>query len=218
MFNYVLKRMYEEYSVSHEDNRAFFWDNGKIIAILYPQQQVINVFISASKDIINNHYNLADFVIAKKYAVLNNGKVRKTEAAWLIGCCGANWDYNFDVPMYLTWGNRFEAENIATISMCSRGKNGSIRFKLFDMEVEWTETRQPYSHIDNLNPALIYPVKRGGKKVHNAKAYLRREYRWEYNQGFESGGSKETREFIDTQANKVNHTGFSHIRYHRVCK
>ena len=219
MFNYVLKRMYEEYPVTCKDGDGIiFWDNGKIVAILYPKEQVINVFLSASPDVIWNHKNLAIFVIAKKYAVLNNGKMRKTEAAWLIGCCGAGWDYNLDVPMYLKFCNPFEEDNVTGISTCNKGKNGTVRFKLFDIQVEWKETEQPYSHIRNLNPALIYPVKLGGKKVHRAKGYLRKQYNWEYNEGFKTSGSKQTREFIDTQANKVNHTEWSHIRYHRVCK
>ena len=89
MFNYVLKRMYEEYSVSPSKDSIDFVENGKVVATLYPKEQVINIFLSASRGIVWNHHNLAIFVIAKKYAVLNNGRVRETEAAWLIGSCGA---------------------------------------------------------------------------------------------------------------------------------
>lgn len=219
MFNYVLKRMYEEYSVSRSNDSIDFLENGKIVATLYPKEQVINIFLSASSDVVWNHHNLAIFVIAKKYAVLNNGRIRKTEATWLIGCRGATWECNLKVPMYLGKSKRFETDNVSAISRCYRGKNGNIRFSLFDLEIEWKETKQPYSHIDYLNPALVYPVKHGGKKVHNAKAYLRKCYNWEYGAGFNTSGSPETREFIDKQANKVNHTKWSHISYyHRVCK
>ncbi len=219
MFNYVLKRMYEEYSVSRSNDSTDFLENGKVVATLYPKEQVINIFLSASPDVVWNHYNLAIFVIAKKYAVLNNGRIRKTEAAWLIGCCGVEWEHNLEVPMYLGYGKHFETEDVSAISICYRGKNKNIRFNLFELEIEWKETEQPYSHINYLNPALVYPVKHGGKKVHNAKAYLRKRYDWEYGAGFNTAGSLQTREFIDTQANKVNHTEWSHISYyHRVCK
>lgn len=121
--------------------------------------------------------------------------------------------------MYLGYGKSFETENVSGISRCYRGKNENIRFNLFELKIEWKETEQPYSHIKYLNPALVYPVKHGGKKVHNAKAYLRKRYDWQYGAGFNTAGSKQTREFIDTQANKVNHTEWSHISYHyRVCK
>lgn len=218
MFNYVLKRMYKEYSVSRSNDSIDFLKNGKVVATLYPKEQVINIFLSASPDVVWNHYNLAIFVIAKKYAVLNNGRIRKTEATWLIGCCGATWEHNLEVPMYLGYSKPFYIDNVSAISRCYKGKNKNIRFNLFDLQIEWKETKQPYSHIDYLNPALVYPVKDGGKKVHNAKEYLRKYYDWEYGDGFYTNGSQETREFIDTQANKVNHTKWSYINYyHRAC-
>lgn len=159
MFNYVLKRMYEEYSVSRSNDSINFLKNEKVVATLYPKEQVINIFLSASPDVVWNHHNLAIFVIAKRYAVLNNGWIRKTEAAWLIGCCGAECEHNLEVPMYIGSGKPFATDNVSAISRCYRGKNKNIRFNLFELEIEWKETEQPYSHIDYLNPALIYPIK-----------------------------------------------------------
>lgn len=217
MFDYVLERLYREYSANRcDDDSIDFEKNGKVVATLYPQEQVLNIFLSASRDVIWNHYNLAIFVIAKKYAVLNNRRIRKTEAAWLIGCCGATSEYNLEVPMYLGRGKSFDPQNVSAISRCYRGKNKIISFYLFDLEIEWKETEQPYSHIDHLNPALVYPVKNGGKKVCNPKSYLREHYNWEYNAGFNAVGSSETREFIDTMANKVNHTQLSKLSYQRI--
>ena len=219
MFNYVLKRMYEEYSVSRSKDSIDFVENGKVVATLYPKEQVINIFLSASRGIVWNHHNLAIFVIAKKYAVLNNGRVRETEAAWLIGSCGAPRGRNLENPMYLESAKPFDIDKVLAISECYRGKNKNIRFNIFELEIEWKEIEQPFSHIDYLNPALIYPVKHGGKKVRNAKAYLRKRYDWHYGVGFITAGSKETRDFIDKQANKVNHTRLSQISYYyRVCK
>jgi len=216
MFNYVLERLYREYSVKPCNNRVEFLKKGKVVATLYPKEQVLNIFLYASRDVIWNQHNLAVFVIAKKYAVLNNGRMRKTEAAWLIGCCGAILEYNLKVPMYLEKGKWFENENVSGFSECYRGKNLNICFDLFDLEIEWQKTEQPYSHIHHLNPALVYPVKLGGKKVHNPKSYLRKRYNWEYSDGFNAEGSSEIREFIDTLANKVNHTQWSQLSYHRV--
>lgn len=218
MFNYVLKRLYEEYSANPSDDCIDFLENGKLVATLFPKEQVVNIFLSASPDVIWNHNDLAIFVIAKKYAVLNNGRVCKTEAAWLIGCCGAEWEYNLKVPMYLESSRFFGDEKVSAISSCDRGENGNICFDLLGLKIEWKETKQPYSHIHHLNPALIYPIKHGGKKVRNAKAYLRKRYAWEYGNGFYTRGSLETREFIDTKANKVNHTEWSEISYHRAYK
>ena len=215
MFNYVLKRMYEEYSVNrNNDDSIDFLENGKILATLYPKEQVINIFLSASSDVVFSHYNLAIFVIAKKYTVLNNGRSRKTEAAWLIGCCGARWTWNLKSSMYLDIGEEFEINDVSAISSCYIGKNKNVCFSLFDLEIEWKKTE---FHIDYLNPALIYPIKYGGKKVHNVKAYLRKIYYWEYNAN--GCGCSEIREFIDTQANKAKHAEWSYISYYRrICK
>lgn len=216
MFNYVLKRMYEEYSVKqNNDDSIDFLKNGKMVATLYPKEQVINIFLSASSDVVWNHYNLAIFVIAKKYTVINNGKMRKTEATWLIGCCGATCEYNLKVPMYLGTGKSFEKDEISPISSCYRGKNKKVYFTIFDLKIEWRETENLCLHIRYLNPALVYSVKHGGKKAHNTQSYLRKRYDWEYGVGFNTVGSKETREFI-AQANKTNHTEFSQIRYYKV--
>lgn len=219
MFNYVLNRLYKEYAVNQCSNGIIdFLKDGKIVATLYKKEQVINIFLSASREVVWNHNNLAIFVIAKKYNVLNNSRCRKAEAVWLIGCCGANWERNLKNSMYLESGKTFKTNDISPISRCCAGENNSVCFRLFDFEIKWKETKQPYSHIKCLNPALVYPIKGGGKKIHNAKAYLRKQYTWEYEAGFNTAGSKQTREFIDTKANTTNHTEWSKISYHRVYK
>lgn len=96
--------------------------------------------------------------------------------------------------------------------------NGCVKFKLFDMEIEYRENKQPCCNKNHLNPTLFYPVKSGGKKVKNAKAYLRKSYDWEYGIGYQNVGSRATREFIDTKANKTNHTELSEIRYNIIRK
>ena len=119
--------------------------------------------------------------------------------------------------MYLDRGLPFGNLRVSGMARVNN-RNGCIKFKLFDMEIEYRKSKQPYSHITNLNPALVYPVKRGGKKVKNAKAYLRKIYDWEYGLGYQTSGSYETREFIDTKANKTNHTELSKIRYNIIRK
>ena len=199
MYNYLVERMYQEYETVTDQNNIHFVSNGKVVGTLYRKEQVLNIFLSASAGGVWNHYGLALFVVAKKYAVLNNSKVRNTEAAWLIGCCGTQLQYTLNNPMYLDRGLPFGNLRVSGMARVNNRK-------------------QPYSHITNLNPALVYPVKRGGKKVKNAKAYLRKIYDWEYGLGYQTSGSYETREFIDTKANKTNHTELSKIRYNIIRK
>ena len=215
MYNYLVERMYQEFQTKGDENITHFLSEGKIVGTLYKKQHVLNIFLSASKNVIWNHYELALFVIAKKYTVLNKAKARNTEAAWLIGCCGAEWQKTLKNPMYLESGLFFGNMPVAALTHIYSGKD-CVNFRLFDLEVEWRETKQPYSHIAYLNPVLIYPVKHGGKKVKNAKGYLRQRYDWEYSEGYNTRGSLETRNFIDTQANKINHTAWSTIKYRRL--
>ena len=217
MYNYLVERMYQEYETVTDQNNIHFVSNGKVVGTLYRKEQVLNIFLSASAGGVWNHYGLALFVVAKKYAVLNNSKVRNTEAAWLIGCCGTQLQYTLNNPMYLDRGLPFGNLRVSGMARVNN-RNGCIKFKLFDMEIEYRKSKQPYSHITNLNPALVYPVKRGGKKVKNAKAYLRKIYDWEYGLGYQTSGSYETRVFIDTKANKTNHTELSKIRYNIIRK
>lgn len=217
MYNYLVERMYKEYKVVTDENNIHFVSNGKIVGTLYRKEQVLNIFLSASSDVVWNHHGIALFVVAKKYTVLNNAKARNTEAAWLIGCCGAERQRTLNNPMYLETGLFFGDMNVSGMSRVYKG-NGCVKFNLFDMEVEWKEKEQPYSHISYLNPALVYPVKCGEKKVKNAKAYLRKKHDWEYGPGYRTAGSYETREFIDTLANKTNHTEWSKISYHKVIR
>ena len=220
MFNYVKKRLYEEYSVNRCNDRIEFLKKEKVVATLYLKEQVLNIFLYASSNVFGNEEYFATFVIAKKYPVLNNGRIRKTEVVWLIGYWGAAIEYN---PMNPGISKLFKPENVSTLSICYRCLTPNIRFELFELEIEWEETEQSYSHPQFLNshpqyrnPALIYPTKHGVKKVHNRKKYLRKCYNWECGDGLNAAGSSEIREFIDTLANKVNHTEWSKISYHRA--
>lgn len=214
MYNYLVERMYQEYETvtDHvtDQNIINFVSNGKVVGILYRKEQVLNIFLSASPSVVWNLNGLALFVVAKKYAVLNNSKMRKTEAAWLIGCWGAGLQYTLSDPMYLKSELYLFFSDLQPSGMARVNKgNGCVKFKLFDMEIEYRKSDERY--IAKLNPALVYPVKRGGKKVKNAKSYFGKIYDWEYRYD-------DIREFIDTKANKTNHTKFSEIRYNIIRK
>lgn len=214
MYNYLVERMYQEYETvtDHvtDQNIINFVSNGKVVGILYRKEQVLNIFLSASPSVVWNLNGLALFVVAKKYAVFNNSKMRKTEAAWLIGCWGAQLQYTLSDPMYLKSELYLFFSDLQPSGMaCVNKGNGCVKFKLFDMEIEYRKSDERY--IAKLNPALVYPVKRGGKKVKNAKSYFGKIYDWEYRYD-------DIREFIDTKANKTNHTKFSEIRYNIIRK
>jgi hypothetical protein len=210
MYNYLVERMYQEYETVTNQNIINFVSNGKVVGILYRKEQVLNIFLSASHSVVWNLNGLALFVVAKKYAVLNNSKMRKTEAAWLIGCWGAGLQYTLSDPMYLKSELYLFFSDLQPSGMARVNKeNGCVKFKLFDMEIEYRKSDERY--IAKLNPALVYPVKRGGKKVKNAKSYFGKIYDWEYRYD-------DIREFIDTKANKTNHTKFSEIRYNIIRK
>ena len=216
LYGYLVKKMYQEYKTASDANKVLFFKGEKMVGTLYRKEQVLNIFLSAHKDIIWNHWGLALFVVAKNYTVLDNSIARHTEAAWLIGCCGAKWQYTLNNSMYLDVGLYWGDMPVSGIAQVHKGKNDYVNFNLFDLKIEWKEI-DPYSHnhIRHLNPALIRPAKSRGRKIKNAKAYLRKKYDWEYGYGYKCSGSKETREFIDNFANKTNHTAFSQIRIHR---
>ena len=71
MYNYLVERMYKEYKVVTDENNIHFVSNGKIVGTLYRKEQVLNIFLSASSDVVWNHHGIALFVVAKKYTVLN---------------------------------------------------------------------------------------------------------------------------------------------------
>ena len=148
MYNYLVERMYKEYKVVTDENNIHFVSNGKIVGTLYRKEQVLNIFLSASSDVVWNHHGIALFVVAKKYTVLNNAKARNTEAAWLIGCCGAESQRTLNNPMYLETGLFFGDMNVSGMSRVYKG-NGCVKFNLFDMEVEWKEKEQPYFLLES---------------------------------------------------------------------
>ena len=221
MYNHLIKCMSQKYRTVNDDNNGdvtyFIDDNNTscVAGVLYRKNQVLNIFLTASDEVVWNHDGLAIFVVAKKYKVLNNARARNIEAAWLIGSCGAQRGMTLHNPMYLE--SAFLGDkNLTGMTEVHKTYNG-IRFKLFDLIIEWQGNPMIYiGHIDYLNPALIYPVKYGGKKIINAKRYLRKVYDWEYNSGYHTAGSFETRKFIDTQANRTNHVKWSKIKYFKV--
>lgn len=215
MYNYLVKEMFRNYEAVTDDNITNFLSDGCLVGTLYRKEKVLNIFLAAKESVIFNHHGLAIFVVAKNYKVLNNSRVSTTEAAWLIGCCGAEWEKTLVDPMYLGNGIFFGNMKVSPITRVYPVKN-YVTFKLFNFDIKWYRKKQPYSHIYNLDPALIYPVKPSRKKVKNARAFLRKEHDWEYNAGYGTAGSPETRYFIDNIANKRNHTDFSIIEYTKM--
>lgn len=224
MYNEVTTKLFQNFKARRNGGVINFINhNDKIVATLYSNEQVVNIFLSASRDVVWNHHNMAIFVLAKNYTVMTNTHCRKAEAAWLIGMCGATWEHNLkNHNMFLECGNHIGSmSKIESLGNCNpTDKENVVRFRLFDYEVTYSINEQEnYSHIQHLNPALIYPVKHGGKKgSKESVTYLRREYYWEYNEGFETAGSYQTREFIKSIAPKQNHTEFSKISYMKVFK
>ena len=219
MYNQLLNNLFETYSYrklnqDKIDIINFIDDSNKIVATVYPKQSVLNIFLSASPDVLWNHWNTAIFVVAKNYMVLTNGKAKKAEAAWLIGMCGAAWEKTLSANnMFLTTGIFIDSiNNIAPIGHCYSVGDNSIRFQLFNFEITYRISKEEY---DYLNPALIYPIKPGGRKDTAKEAYrfLRNKYSWEYTSGFNTSGSFETREFIENWGKRKNHKQFSEISY-----
>lgn len=215
MYNYLVERMYAEYTTKSNDEVVKFMKGDAIVGVLYKKQQVLNIYLSASQDVIWNFSGLAIFVVAKNYVVINNAKAKKTEAAWVIGCLTSTTPKNLNNQMYLEYDEFWKGGKVAGVTEIYSSYKG-VKFTLFDVEIQWQEKEQPkYNHISDLNPALIYPIKTGGKKIKVAKSYLRKKCNWEYESGYDAAGSYETREFIKL-SNKVNHTKFSTIKYHKT--
>ena len=237
MYNYLKKRLYEKYKTVTGVNSNitnFYDDDGYLVATLYRKEQVLNIFLSCSEDVIWNHHNLAIFVVARKYSVVYKRKEHITEAAWLIGAVGATWQYTLSIPYYLLNGCPFLSEDdslflygkslssekllwkdeifetsTAKGISCIYKTNKGYRFKLFDLMIEWQGEDKKLNHeLFHLNPALIYPLAHGGKKIKNLRGYLMNNMERVYQKRFSKLNC------IDI--NKTNHVDFSKISYHRV--
>lgn len=220
MYNVVKEKLFKNFEARRsEDGTIEFLENGGIVAIFFPKQEVINVFLSASPEVVWNHNGFVIFVLARKYTVMTNSRCKKVEAAWLIGMCGAAWAKNLCHPFFLESDHYMGYVSASTISplgsIQGTSKRNVVTFKIFDYDVTYT-TIGRLLPIDYINPALMYPVKLGrksskkGKEVH---AYLRNKNAWHYTDGYYTSGSAEIRKFIAEEAKKTNHTEFSKISY-----
>ena len=221
MYNAVKEKLFKNFEARKDAlGRIEFLKNGGIVAILFPKQEVINVFLSASPEIVWNHNGFAIFVLARKYTVMTNSRCKKVEAAWLIGMCGAEWAKNLCHPFFLESDHYMGSASISPLgSIQGTSKRNVVTFKIFDYDVTYT-TIGRLLPIDYINPALMYPVKLGrkSKKGKEVYAYLRNENAWHYTTGYNAGSSAEIRRFIDEEAKKTNHTEFSKISYIRLFK
>lgn len=52
MFNYVLKRLYKECDTIHSYGEIKTLGNENVCAVIYPKEHVINIFLSASCDLL----------------------------------------------------------------------------------------------------------------------------------------------------------------------
>ncbi|MBE5822277.1 MAG: hypothetical protein E7311_06825 [Clostridiales bacterium] len=227
MYNKILKRLYQEYKTKEMFNGKinFLNDNNKVVASLYPSTQLLNIFLSASKDVVWNHNGYAIFVIAKHWQMKTNGYLHNVEAAWLIGMCGSTLGKNLvNNRMFLESADWLRSEGGSLIGYAPlakinpTGTKRVVKFNIFDYEITYSFAPEEEWYIYNLNPALIYPIKTRGKKDKKSEGvrYLRKRYKWEYNEGYDTAGSYQTREFIEKIAPRDNHGQLSQIDYFRV--
>ena len=225
MYNEVKEKLFKRFEARRNmDGTIEFLVKGGIggiVAILFPKQEVINVFLRASPEIVWNHNGFAIFVLARKYTVMTNSRCKKVEAAWLIGMCGAAWAKNLCHPFFLESDHYVGNASIFPLGRIqSTSKRNVVTFEIFDYDVTYT-TIGWFPPIDYTNPALMYPVKLGrksSKKGKEVRAYLRNKNAWYYTAGYYTAGSAKIRRFIDEEAKRTNHTEFSKISYIRLFK
>lgn len=224
MYNKILNRLYHDFTAVRRFNGKidFKNDNGNIVASLYPSTQVLNIFLSASKEVVWNHNGYAIFVIAKRWKMKTNGYLHNVEAAWLIGMCGATLGRNLvNNQMFLESNDWLRSESGTLIGyeplaeIRTTNKKDVVIFKILDYEITYSFAPEEEWHINNLNPALIYPVKTKGKKDLKREGvnYLRKRNEWSYTTGYNNGSSYRVREFIEKIAPRYNHGQLSKIDY-----
>lgn len=216
MYNYLLKRMFADYTARSNGNNIDFFDGNSIVGTWFKKEEVLNIFLAASRKVVWNHIGLATFVVTKKYTVLDRGKARKAEAAWIIGNCGASYFKTLADSLYIDSQHAFNEARAKGISIIE-GIGNRLKFTLFGFKVEWLDSEmERFGNVFYLNPAIIYPIRRRGHKLRNATEYLRNEFDWNYNAGYYTAGSFETRFFIDHIARKTNHLELSSIKYRKT--
>ena len=216
MYNYLLKRMFADYTARSNGNNIDFFDGNSIVGTWFKKEEVLNIFLVASSKVVWNHIGLATFVVTKKYTVLDRGKARKAEAAWIIGNCGASYFKTLADSLYIDSQHAFNEARAKGISIIE-GIGNRLKFTLFGFKVEWLDSEmERFGNVFYLNPAIIYPIRRRGHKLRNATEYLRNEFDWNYNAGYYTAGSFETRFFIDHIARKTNHLDLSSIKYRKT--
>lgn len=216
MYNYLLKRMFADYTARSNGNNIDFFDGNSIVGTWFKKEEVLNIFLAASRKVVWNHIGLATFVVTKKYTVLDKGKARKAEAAWIIGNCGASYFKTLADSLYIDSQHAFNEARAKGISIIE-GIGNRLKFTLFGFKVEWLDSEmERFGNVFYLNPAIIYPIRRRGHKLRNATEYLRNEFDWNYNAGYYTAGSFETRFFIDHIARKTNHLELSSIKYRKT--
>ena len=216
MYNYLLKRMFADYTARSNGNNIDFFDGNSIVGTWFKKEEVLNIFLAASRKVVWNHIGLATFVVTKKYTVLDRGKARKAEAAWIIGNCGASYFKTLADSLYIDSQHAFNEARAKGISIIE-GIGNRLKFTLFGFKVEWLDSEmERFGNVFYLNPDIIYPIRRRGHKLRNATEYLRNEFDWNYNAGYYTAGSFETRFFIDHIARKTNHLDLSSIKYRKT--
>ncbi len=216
MYNYLLKRMFADYTARSNGNNIDFFDGYSIVGTWFKKEEVLNIFLVASSKVVWNHIGLATFVVTKKYSVLDKGKARKAEAAWIIGNCGASYFKTLADSLYIDSQHAFDDVRAKGISII-KGIGNRLTFTLFGIKVEWLDSEMEcFGNVFYLNPAIIYPIRHRGHKLRNATEYLRKEFDWNYNAGYYTAGSFETRLFIDYIARKTNHLDLSSIKYRKT--
>ena len=160
MYNYLLKRMFADYTARSNGNNIDFFDGNSIVGTWFKKEEVLNIFLAASRKVVWNHIGLATFVVTKKYTVLDRGKARKAEAAWIIGNCGASYFKTLADSLYIDSQHAFNEARAKGISIIE-GIGNRLKFTLFGFKVEWLDSEmERFGNVFYLNPAIIYPIRR----------------------------------------------------------
>lgn len=214
MYNGIVNRLFKKYTSKKDDNAIMFFNEyGETIAILYPDTEVLNVFLCADENVVWNHWGYAILVIAKKWNIKHNGRFQKTEAVWLKGMCGATRTLNLKISAHLDSYCPISSTYNAIGSISATGVKNCVKINLFNYEIKYTQVYDEM-HL-NTSPAIVYPPLKSGKRNTDMNVklykYLRSEYNWNYNSGYNTAGSKEIRDFIDNTLPQKNYTELSTI-------
>jgi len=225
----IRKRLLRKYQSIIENGTTYFIDSSNmVVATENDRHNLLVMYVTARKKLWC-HHNTVAIAVAKNFMLINNYEVSYADVVVINGLCGACNTIQRTSNMLLSLNSSLDLDFMDSFIKTGRRLIGSMGYMKFatkailnigisiGIPTKILPRRRKSFDFDNLiygvlsyTPVSRIDKKKGRKHIIQSKDYtiynyLRNEYSWYWEYGYNTAGSFRTRLFINKTMNGTNY-------------